>query len=146
MYANFNVYRYNLEGETAGVVTDLKSTNYDFRGNTTFMFTKSSRLQIDGMYRAPSVTSQGEREAFYFFGAAYKQDFFKRKLSVVLKVRDIFQTGNYISSSTGEGFSSHDERIRESPVFTLNLSYKINNYKKKRGSREGMEDEGEGGM
>lgn len=144
LYANANIYNYNIEND--GVSGDLQSTNYDVRLNTTFLFSKNSRLQINGIYNAPTVTSQGNREGFYYVGAAYKQEFLKRKLSVIFKVRDIFQTGNYIYNIEGDGFTSHGERIRESPVFTLSLSYKINNYKKKRGSRESMGDEGEGGM
>lgn len=146
VYANANFYRYNLEGEIAGLQTGTKSTNYDFRANSTFMFSKNSRLQVDGMYNAPTITSQGNREGFYFIGAAYKQDFLKKKLSLVLKVRDIFQTGNYIYNTNGDGFSSQGEMRRESPVFTLSLSYKINNYKKKRSEKDNIDDEGEGGM
>lgn len=146
VYANVNFYKYNLEGEIAGLESGNQSINYDFRANTTFMFSKNSRLQVDGMYNAPTITSQGNRDGFYFISAAYKQSFFKRKLSVVLRARDILQTGNYVYDVEGEGFSSHGEMKRESPVVTLSLSYKINNYKKKRGPRDNMDDEGEGGM
>ncbi|MCF6365946.1 MAG: TonB-dependent receptor [Bacteroidales bacterium] len=146
LYANANIYRYNLEGEIAGIETGTKSTNYDFRINSTFMFAKNSRLQITGMYNAPSVTSQGTRDGFYYFGAAYKHEFFKRKLSVTFNVRDMFKTANYIFDSEGVGFSSHDEMLREAPVFTLSLSYKINNYKQKRGNRGDTEEMNEGGM
>ena len=146
LYANANVYKYMLEGEIAGITTNSNSTNYDFRVNSTFLFAKNSRLQINGMYNAPTVTTQGSREGFYYFGAAYKHEFFKKKLSVVLKVRDIFKTGIYKYTIEGEGFSSSEEMFREAQVFTLSLSYKINNYKQKRGDREDMEDMNEGGM
>jgi len=119
LYANANVYKYNIEGEITGIETGVKSTNYDFRLNSTFMFAKNSRLQIT---------------------------FFKKKLSVTFKVRDIFKSANYVFDSKGTGFSSHNEMLREAPVFTLSLSYKINNYKQKRGDREDMEDMNEGGM
>ncbi len=146
IYANSNIYRFNLEGETAGVTTSSKSTNYDFRLKSTFIFSKNNRFQVDGVYNAPTVTAQGNREGFFYFGAAYKHSFFKRKLSVTFKVRDIFKTGNYNYTVIGEGFSSSENMYREAPVFTLSLSYKINNYKQKRREREGMDEGNEGGI
>ena len=145
MFANINLYKFNLEGETAGVTTDLKSFNYDMKLNSTYMFTKNSRLQINGFYNAPTVTVQGSRKAFYIVSAAYRQEFFKRKFSVVLRVNDIFKTGKYITNTEGIGFTSYSEMLRESPVFMLSLSYKINNYKQKRGERNDDMDM-EGGM
>ncbi len=149
LYANINLYYYNLEGETAGITTDVNSFNYDARLNSTFIFSKNSRLQINGFYNAPTVTTQGNREAFYVISAAFRQEFFKKKLSLVFRVNDIFQTGKYITDTNSEdlGFISHSEMLREAPVFMLSLSYKINNYKQKRGERnDDMNDMGEGGM
>lgn len=40
-------------------------------------------------------------------------------------------------TSSGTGFYSYDRFQREAPVFMLNLSYKINNYKQKRNGDEG---------
>lgn len=146
LYANVNLYYYNLEGETVGITTSDKSFNYDAKINSTFMFTKTSRLQINGFYNAPTVTTQGNREAFYIISAAFRQEFFKRKLSVVIRANDIFKTGKYIIDTEGTGFTSHDEMLREAPVFMLSLSYKINNYKQKRSERNDDMDMGEGGM
>ncbi|NOZ35162.1 MAG: TonB-dependent receptor [Chlorobi bacterium] len=146
LYANINLYNFNLEGETAGETTKNNSYNYDGRINSTFMFTKNSRLQINGFYNAPTVTTQGNRKGFYIISAAYRQEFLKKKLSVVLRVNDIFKTGKYITDTEGLGFTSHNEMLREAPVFMLSLSYKINNYKQKRGDRENMNDMDEGGM
>ncbi len=146
LYANLNLYSYNLEGET-GITTNQQSFNYDAKINSTFMFLKNSRLQINGFYNAPTVTTQGNREAFYVFSAAFRQEFFKKKLSVVLRANDIFKTGKYVTDTEGLNFSSHDEMLREAPVFMLSLSYKINNYKQKRGERnDDTGDEGEGMM
>jgi len=149
LYANINLYYYNLEGETAGITTDVYSFNYDARVNSTFIFSKNSRLQINGFYNAPTVTTQGNREAFYVISAAFRQEFFKKKLSLVFRVNDIFQTGKYITDTNSEnlGFISHSEMLREAPVFMLSLSYKINNYKQKRSERnDDMNDMDEGGM
>jgi len=141
VFANANFYQYYIQSNTEGLI-DGNSTNYDFRVNSTFMFSKTSRLQINGMYNAPTVTAQGTREGFYMFDFAYRQEFFKRKLSMVFKVRDPFQTAKYVTTYEGESFYSINEYYREAPVFTISLSYKINNFKPERKSRNGEDEEG----
>jgi outer membrane receptor protein involved in Fe transport len=143
VYFNANVYRYNIESDFAGLTTDVKSYNYDFRMNLTMMFSKTSRIQINGFYNAPTVTAQGTREDFFMAGMAFRQDFFKRKLSATVNVRDILKTGVRKGFSEGVNFYTQDIMTPEAPVFSISLSYKINNYKQKNGDKEdAMNDEG----
>jgi hypothetical protein len=143
MYLNANVYRYNIESTVEGLTSGDKSFNYDLRANLTMMFSKTSRLQVNGFYNAPSVTVQGRRDGFFMAGLAFRQDFFKRKLSATLNVRDVLMTGERSSMSEGLNFYTRDVMTPESPVFTLSLSYKINNYKQKNGDKNDIiEDEG----
>ena len=65
---------------------------------------------------------------------------------IVVNARDIFRTGKYVYTSEGEGFITENERRREAPVITLSLSYKINNYKQKRGERDEDANEYNNGM
>ena len=73
---------------------------------------------------------------------AVRKDFFERKLSATLSVRDMFKTAKRASTSSGVGFYSYDNFQREAPVFMLNLSYKINNYKQKQEKHNGEEGGG----
>ena len=72
--------------------------------------------------------------------AALKQDFFNRKLTATLQVRDILGTGIHEFTSSGPGFESYINFTRESPVVMITLSYKINNYKSKRKNGNGGND------
>ena len=94
----------------------------------------------------PSITSQGTREGFFMSSAAIRQDFFKNKLSLTFKVSDIFGTGNHSFTSESIDFYTEQERNRLAPVFSFNLSYKINNYKTDKKGRDGqsVDYEGEG--
>ncbi len=138
LYANINAYYFKIE--TDGITAGKNSFNYDARLNSTFLLGKNSRLQLSWFYNSPTVTSQGRREAFNFGSVSFKQEFFKKKLSVVLRVKDVLRTGKYVSLSEEQNFSLYSERRSESPVFMLSLSYKINNYKQKRSNRGDVND------
>ena len=147
--ASTSLYRYWIEGEVNGNQIDTRSNNWQFRLNSTFNISSKTRLQLMGMYLGPSVTAQGKREAFFFTSAAVRHDFFDRKLSATLQIRDILGTMKHEFTSYGPGFESYVEFTREPRVVMLSLSYKINNYRQKRGQGNmdsGMEMEGEGDM
>ncbi|MCF8390453.1 MAG: TonB-dependent receptor [Bacteroidales bacterium] len=143
--ATSSLYRYWIEGEINGIEIDTRSNNWDMRLNTTFNFSTKTRLQLTGMYMGPSVTAQGTRAAFLFSNVALRHDFFDRKLSATLQVRDIFGTMKHEFTSSSTDFSSYLQMTREPHVVMLSLSYKINNYNQKRSRSSGSEDSEMGG-
>jgi len=132
-----DIYNYRLDGTIADQNVKQNSTNWSSRLNATFKLPEELRLQATGMYNGPSVTAQGKSEGFMVANFALRKDFFDRKLSATVSVRDLFQTAKRAMTSSGIGFYSFDKFHREAPVFMLNLSYKINNYKQKRNAEDG---------
>jgi hypothetical protein len=141
-----NIYNYRLDGNIDDQSVDQNSTNWSSKFNGTFRLPKQFRLQLSSMYNGPSVTAQGESEDFWVANMALRKDFFNRKLSATFSIRDIFKTARHAMSSSGTGFYSYDRFQREAPVFMLNLSYKINNYKQKQEKRNGEDGGGESEM
>ncbi len=137
---SFSLYRYRIEGEILGESIDRKSTNYTGRLNTTVKFGPSSRLQLTGYYRGPSVSAQGERSSFFFTNLAYRQDLMEDKLTATIGLRDVFGTMKFERTSTGVDFYDVYKRERESQVLTLTLSYKINNFKMERNGGDGTRE------
>jgi outer membrane cobalamin receptor len=139
-----NVYHYKEEGQLYDQDFSVESFNWNLRNNNTFKIDNNTRIQIILSYNSPSDYAQGEREGFFMTNAAFKRDFMKRKLSATLQVRDVFSTAKHESTSQGPGFYTYSLRERKTPMVMLNLSFKINNYKQKRGSNgrdNGGEDE-----
>jgi outer membrane receptor protein involved in Fe transport len=111
--------------------TIARNTNtWSSRMNVIFNLGMNTRFQISGDYSAPSVSAQGTTTSMWGMNLAIKQDFFKNKLSVSLNVRDVFST--YIRGSTSQtsGLYTEDRMWREAPVVMLNLTYRLNNYKR----------------
>jgi hypothetical protein len=143
-----NLYFYNVEGELYGRDFSEESFNWNTRINATFKIGKSARLQLNNMYNSPSVSAQGEREGFIVTTLAYKQDFFKNKLSVTLQARDLFNTAGHSFTSKSTDFSSYSSFEPYSPMVSISLTYRLNNYKPDRkktnnGQMEEFEDGGE---
>jgi outer membrane receptor protein involved in Fe transport len=136
-----NVYDYRIEGEIDDESIDQQSSNWNSRFSNTFTLSKTTKLQFDGMYNSATTSAQGERDGFLFTNMALRQDFFDNKLNVTFSVRDVLNTAKFGFESSGDDFYSSRNYDMKSPVFSLTMSYKINNYRQKRGSN-GESNEG----
>lgn len=137
-------YNYRLLSSKSSLgEVNTTSNNFDIRGNINLLASKTTRFQMNAFYGGPSVTAQGKRSANFMASASVRQDLFKKRLSISLRVNDIFKTMKFEFTTVGTGFTNFNSFNPISPTITLNLSYKINNYKEKK-NMNGM-DSGEGG-
>jgi len=131
---------YKIEGVLYEKDFSNMSTNWSSRFNNTFKIKKNTKLQINSMYNGGSVTAQGEAAGYYMVNFAARQDFLDNKLSATLQVRDIFSSAKRQFTSSGPDFYNYSEYVRESPIITMTISYRFNNYKPDRKSRSAADD------
>ena len=136
------LYYYQVEGTLYGESFDASSLNYSMRLRNTFMIKENTRIQVGLNYRSPSATAQGSSSGGLMTDLAVRQDFFKDKLTATLQVRDIFGTGFRQYEVITPNYTTYSEFYRDAPMISLNLSLKINNYKDKKKSRNGFDDDG----
>jgi hypothetical protein len=105
---------------------------------------KSLSLQPSGFYNAPSVTIQGQRDAFYSFDLGGRYDIFDN-FAVILRVTDIFDTMEHHNISSGEDFYIDFTMKRQSQAISIGIQYKINEGMKQRERKKGNDENG-GGM
>lgn len=141
------LYDYQLEGEYGGRVFDKQSFNWNTRLNNTFRLGKNHQIQFNGQYNSRTATAQGENSGFQIWNGAYKVDFYDKKFSTILQVRDIFGTGQWEGFTSSSTLYNYNLFEPSSPTFTITLTYRINNYKAKRngGSPSGEMDGGGNG-
>lgn len=140
--ATASLYQYRITGEIFGNEVDRESTNWNGRVNTTLKFSDNSRMQVNGFFRGPSVSAQGETKSMFYSNVSYRHEFFNKKLSATLSVRDPLGTGKFERITQGPDFTSWMQWKREPRVFMLTLSYRINNFN----SDQRNGDNGGGGM
>ncbi|MEH0157064.1 outer membrane beta-barrel protein [Limibacter armeniacum] len=130
-------YSYSEDGESKETIFDRESLNWSVRLNNQLKFGKTTSVQLNASYNGPSVTAQGRNEGFFMTSAALRQDFMNKKFTATLQVEDVFATGRRKRSSEGPNFTTYSEDFRNAPNVSVTLSYRLNNFKQKRGDRGG---------
>ena len=128
---NGNLYHYKVKNEQAAGGNTSTSTNYDILWNNLFDLGKYTRLQLDGSFVGPSVTTQGRTDAYWYANLAVRQQLFNRRLTATLAFRDIFRSAKYISDIQTADLRSLTRIKPKYPQITLTLSWTFNSYKAK---------------
>lgn len=139
-----NLFRYQLTGDVEGSEVNAVSTSWRTNLNSFFKLKWDTRLQVTAVYNGPNKSLQGESKGFFVTNLALRKEFFKRQFIVAVNARDIFSTAAFSFTSEGSSFYTYNKGKRESPVFTINLTYRINNYRQaaRRTNGESIDDGG----
>ena len=135
-----NVFDYRVEGIYEGNDFSRSSTNWRTRINSTFIISKSMRIQLNNSYNSKTVSSQGTRSGYFTSSLAIRQQILEN-LTATLQVRDLFGSADNEFTSEGTNFYNYSFSERKAPMVMLNLNFNINNYKQK---REGGDSDGGG--
>ncbi len=136
-----NFYQYRLEGEYEEIIFERQSFNWNSRFSNTFRFGEGTRIQLNSRYNSATVTAQGTRGDYWTADIAISQEFFKKRMSAILQVRDMFGKVVRDQESMGSDFMSRSEYYNKAPQVRVTLNYRFNNYKKKRNGAGGDDDE-----
>lgn len=131
-------YRLNKTGE-GNVDSTRSSTNWNASIEFAADLKTNTKIRLNGNYDSPSVTVDGTRKGTYYMGFSARQDFFDNKFSVTLNIRDVLDSRHMKDSSEGDNYYLTSENWRKAPVFTLTLSYKWNNYNRRRNGSDSLD-------
>ena len=132
-----NFYQYRLEGSLNDQVFDRQSFNWNTRLSSTFKPSKGTRIQLNSRYNSRSVTAQGTRGDYWTADIAVSQEFWNKRMTGIFQVRDMFGPVTRDATSEGQNFSNYGYRYNYAPQVSVTLNYRFNNYKQKRGGRDG---------
>ncbi len=149
LVANFSYFRIKLNGQ--GIVNvNQDGTSWTSRIMSSFTFWDKTQLQVVFNYNSPTIMmsggmgfggsgrygtqaiAQGKIYEMYGLDLGLRKDFFGDKLSVNLRLSDVFNTRKFKGEVNGEGFNSIFDRKMDSRVLYIGISYKFNNYQNKR--------------
>ncbi|MDL2221482.1 TonB-dependent receptor [Parabacteroides sp. OttesenSCG-928-N08] len=128
---NGSLYHYRVKNKLQNLGTNEKSTNYEITLNNLLDLGKLTRIQLDGNFVGPSVTTQGRTDAFWYVNLAVRQQLFSRRMTATLSFRDLFNSARYVSNISTSNLKSVTHIRPDYPLITLTLSYTFNNYKAK---------------
>ncbi len=126
---NGSLYHYKVKNEYSIDGNKQTSTNYEISLLNNFDLGKDTRIQFDGNFVGPSVTTQGRTESFWYLNLAVRQQLFKHKVAATLSFRDLLNTARYNSNITTSGLYSYTTIKPKYPLISLTLSYTFNQFK-----------------
>jgi outer membrane receptor protein involved in Fe transport len=134
--ANVNLYQRSIRGI-------LNNDGYSYNANLTNNFTLpyGVSLQIRGEYRSREVMAQGTRNAMYGVDAGAKMDFYDKKASLSLNIRDVFASRKWEMQTLNKTSTIDFSRYMLGRMANLTLSYRFGkndfNFKKSKKTEEG---------
>ena len=88
-----------------------------------------------------TITAQGKRGDYWTADIAVSQEFWKKRMTGVLQVRDMFGKVIRERTSSGVDFYSYSEDYNNAPQVSFTLNYRFNNYKSNKKGGGGNDDE-----
>lgn len=142
--SDLNFFRAITDG--SNISEGLGSKTYTMRGRATSRMTlwKKMDVQLRVNYRAPRVTPQGRSKAISSVDLAMNRDILKKKATLTLSVRDLFNTRKYRGEIFLDDFYSDSEFQWRTRTATLTFNYRLNQKKKRGGRGRGGYGGGEG--
>lgn len=149
MFGNLNFYGYDSDAEYYDPITD---TTYDLSGKGFSWFGRMSNnitlpyktdMQISGFYYAGSENAQSKRDPMWGVDLALSKDILQGDGTLSFNVRDLFETRRRKMMNFGPGYESNMDMQWRGRQFTLSLTYRINQNKKRERMMNGQEMEAE---
>ena len=141
---SFNIFRFIKDGEFNDVVYDADDTSWFARLSTKFTLPADIQWQTNGFYRGPTRNAQTKNEGILSVNMAFSKDIFNDNATIVLNVRDLFNSRIRRSFTETPTFTSDSEfqwRVRS---FNLSFTYRFNQKKRQqRGRGNDNFDDGE---
>ena len=134
--ANITAFNYNQSADGGQYGIDASDVSWFGRVGARVKFWKNASLQTRFNYRAPRENIQGLRKAVYVMDMGLSKDFLDNNLTVTISSRDLLNSRKrlYIIDLPPDYFAEGEGQWRAAGVM-LNLSYRVNQKKKRGGNR-----------
>lgn len=138
---NGNFFYNKFEGNSDFKIQEREGFNWNTNVNTNLRFTGNLSMQVRADYFAPRIMAQGKSKYMTGVDVALKQDFWNKKASVALNVRDLLDTRRFGANTYTPQIQSSFEHRWMKRMFNLSFSYRFgiqdtNNKNKKRQDNE----------
>ncbi|MEI6852554.1 MAG: TonB-dependent receptor [Bacteroidota bacterium] len=116
-----------IDASNLGYATKKNAFSWNAKLGLNFNITKNTLLQVNGFYRAAEIQPQGKELPVYSLNAGVRQDLFKKKLSILLTVSDIFNTLRWASEINTAAMKETMTGKRRSQIIYLGVSWRFGN-------------------
>lgn len=126
----FSYYKTEIDASNLGSGLSNSGYSWTARAMSTVVLPADMSLQVSYFYSGKHYNAQGTFEPFSMLDAAFKKDFFNKRLSLTLRVSDILDAAKFKANISGEGYYETFERKRDARTVFLNISYRFGQQEK----------------
>lgn len=144
-----NLYYYKLDGfsyqiDDAHTVTGDGDDNFSWNARmmANLILPYAISFQATGNYNSRQVVSQGYQKSNYSVDLGLRKTFLDKKYALALNVRDLFNSRNWSTVTSGEGFTREQKNWRSGRRISLTFTYSFGNMKSKKPKQQNQ-NEGE---
>jgi outer membrane receptor protein involved in Fe transport len=123
-------YASKYDGSFAGSPSNRINDVWNARIMTMISLGWDLDFQFNGFYMSRNLTPQGKMKEMVFTDISLKKSLFEKKLSISLRVSDPFKLVKFRNEVFGQDFYYNINFTPVSQIFTLSVSYSMNNFKK----------------
>ncbi len=134
---NILVFQSDIQGQTQAGEFNRSNLSLTARLNIQVKASKSLSIQFSNNYRSPLLTPQGKVSTIYTSDLGAKYDAWKGKVSINLRINDIFNTQEQTIFTDGLGFNAINFKKNETRYLMLGIQYRL--YKKLKNPTEQRE-------
>ena len=139
-----NIFYSTLNAENLSFTSQTEFTSWFSRLNVQTVLPWKVDLQVMVNYRGPRQTPQGKQEDMLFTDVGLSKDFLGDKMTVSFRMSDIFNTQWYRSETFGDNFYIYSEgQWRARRQSYINVTYRLNQKKRRKRDMNGGRDMGE---
>ncbi|MDP4176395.1 MAG: TonB-dependent receptor [Bacteroidota bacterium] len=128
---SYSYYGTKFDPNTPGLTNTNTSRVWNTRLTSMMALPFDLDFQFNCFYASNNVTPQGNSKGMFFSDLGLKKSLLDRRLSISLRVNDVFKAQRFKNETVGANFFSSNDFRPKSQIFTLSISYNINNFKNK---------------
>ncbi|MFH1937725.1 MAG: TonB-dependent receptor, partial [Bacteroidota bacterium] len=120
-----------IDASDIGYSSNKAAFSWNAKVNASFNITKTTLFQVNADYRSKSLTPQGFRRATWVVNLGFRQDLWKRRISIIATVSDLFNSRAYKSNIDTPILIQESVRRRDARVFYAGFVFHFGTNEKK---------------
>ncbi|MFZ4521631.1 MAG: TonB-dependent receptor domain-containing protein [Bacteroidales bacterium] len=105
-----------IDASNIGYSSAKSTFSWNAKLNASVIITKTTLFQVTGQYRSEALTAQGFRRPSWVVNLGFRQDFWKKKLSLIVTVSDLFNSQSMKTSINSPTLVQESTRRRDARV------------------------------
>ena len=120
-----------IDASNIGYSSVKATISWNAKVNAAINITKTTLFQLNGQYRSEVLTPQGFRKPTWVVNLGFRQDFWKKKLSLIATVSDLFNTQAMKNSINTPSLVQETTRRRDARVIYGGVVFNFGSNEKK---------------